>query len=413
MAYGNGHANGVEHPLALVALNVPRPIDIRPRPWVYGHLLLRGAVTLLVAPGGTGKTAVTTAITLACATGRSLLGSTPLRQLTLVNVALEESEEEMQRRFAAAMMHFSVEQEDIRGRILVHDARKSGFMLADIDPDTGQPHRLPAAGQLIDALRDLGCDVLTVDPLALCHGLEENNNVHMAFLIRLFNEIALTLDCAVLLVHHTRKGAAAGDPDGIRGAGALINHARIAVGLMPMSEDEAATMAIEPYDRKRTVRLDDLKRNYSLKSADAVWYRLESIALGNLTQDYPFGDSVQVPNIWSPPSFQAVSIRRELADDILEAIDRGIIHADGSKDLYTQAPAAKNRAAHKLVVQLAAEQGQPISEKDARKLVNEWIANQVLLEKSYTSEKRREPANGLIVNKRKRPAKDTLEIVPD
>lgn len=402
MALVNGHLNGEAGPVALKVLDIIPAENIRPRPWIYGHLLLRGAVTLLVAPGGTGKTALTTAITLACASGKDLMAAKPHRPLTVVNIALEESEEEMQRRFAAALLHFEVHPDDITGRVLVHDARESGFQIAVVDPDTGQPARLPAFDAFKESLRFVSCDVLTIDPLALCHGLEENNNAHMAFLIRLFNEIALMLDCAVLIVHHTRKGAIAGDPDGIRGAGALINHARIAIGLMPMDDDEASKLNVLSLDRKRTLRLDDLKRNYSPKGSDAIWFQLESVPLGNATPDYPFGDSVQVPVLWSAPLAKSVKVSPELAVAIIDTIGAGISNEHGP-ERYSVAPAAKTRAAFKVAIKVAAEMGQPINEQDAKKLVNDMVRDQLLLEETYYSKARRADNIGLVINERKRP----------
>lgn len=403
MAWGNGQLNGEDAPVALTALQLLDPQTIRPRPWIYGHLLLRGAVTLLVAPGGTGKTALTTAITLACASGKDLMAAKPHRAMTVVNIALEESQEEMQRRFAAAIIHFDLDADDLAGRVLVHDARQSGFLIASIDPGTGQPQRLPEFDAFKESLRFVSCDVLTVDPLALCHGLDENQNAHMAFLIRLFNEIALLLDCAVLIVHHTRKGAIAGDPDGIRGAGALINHARIAVGLMPMDDLEAEKLNVLPLDRKRTLRLDDLKRNYSPKGTDAIWFQLESVPLGNATPDYPFGDSVQVPVLWSAPLKKAVKIAPDLAIAIIDTIGAGIANEQGP-ERYSAAPAAKTRAAYKVAIKISAQMGLPISEQDAKKLVNGWVQDQVLLEETYYSKSRRADSIGLVINERKRPS---------
>src|SRR5689334_11150647 len=91
--------------LPLRPFTIPSPRDIRPRPWVFGYWFMRGAVTLIAAPGGTGKTSLLTTAILSCATGRDLLGVKPLKPMRVAVLGLEEGREEMSRRFAAAVMH--------------------------------------------------------------------------------------------------------------------------------------------------------------------------------------------------------------------------------------------------------------------------------------------------------------------
>lgn len=52
----------------------PAAHTIRQRPWLYGRQLVRGTVSVIVAPGATGKSALTVGMALALTTGRSLLG---------------------------------------------------------------------------------------------------------------------------------------------------------------------------------------------------------------------------------------------------------------------------------------------------------------------------------------------------
>lgn len=382
---------------------IPAPETIRPRPWIYGHQLMRGAVTILAAPGGTGKTALTTGVIMACATGRELLDVTPLRQLTCVFLGLEESEDEMKRRFAAAMIHYDVTPDQFRGRLFTLDGRKFALTLAKHD-DAGHPVRTADVELLKAKMRELAGDLLVVDPLALCHGLTENNNDEMAFLTRIFTEIAQELDCAILVVHHTRKGAQAGDPDAIRGAGALVNHARIALGLTPMSEDEAAKFNVDAHDRRRTIRLDDLKRNYSPKAGEESWIRLESIRLHNSTNDYPYGDSVQVAANWSTPIQKADPIAPDVMNEILDTIEAGIPAPKGA-ERYSSAPNASGRAAFQAVMKVCQARGLSMNESAARKLVNDIVRSDkpLVSERPYYSLNERKTVRGLEVNQVNRP----------
>ena len=55
---GGRHVDGenvVRLPLRATRARLPDPSSIPPRPWLYGTYLMRGFVSLLVSPGGVGK----------------------------------------------------------------------------------------------------------------------------------------------------------------------------------------------------------------------------------------------------------------------------------------------------------------------------------------------------------------------
>jgi hypothetical protein len=378
------------------------PDSIRPRPWLFGYWLMRGAVTLIAAPGGTGKTALVTSAILSCATGRDLLGIKPLRELTVAFLGLEESCEEMHRRFKAAMMQHGIEPKDFEGRVYYLDGRTYGFSAASMTSD-GNVAIGPDMAKLSALLLTIGADILAADPLALAHSAPENDNNAMARVISYFSALGATCDCAVLLIHHTRKGAQAGDPDGIRGAGALINHARVAIGLSPPSDADREALDIPEEDAKRLVRIDDLKMNYSVKSTQAKWLELTSVGLDNRTAEYPFGDSVQVPLPWVPP-VKAGAFSKGIANLALDLIEAGIMAPKGP-ERYSAAPNAGGRAAYKAVQGVMRDHGQQMSDKEARQIVNGWLACDppILKERPYWSENERKERIGLYVQKSARP----------
>ena len=69
---GTEHAQQDKPPLVLHAARLPDPKTIPPRQWLYGTQLIRGFVSVLVAPGGTGKSAYAMAMVLALVAGRPL-----------------------------------------------------------------------------------------------------------------------------------------------------------------------------------------------------------------------------------------------------------------------------------------------------------------------------------------------------
>jgi hypothetical protein len=384
-------------PLPLNTLIVPAAKTIPPRPWLYGYWLMRGAVTLLAAPGGTGKTSLITTTMLACATGRNLLGEQPLKPLVVAFLGLEESEQEMHRRFAAAMIKYEIGPDDIGDRIGYLDGRACGFKAATSDA-SGAVHMTADLRDLIGLLMMSKCDVLVADPLALTHSSQENDNTAMAQVMSYFAAVAVECNIGVLLIHHTRKGAMAGDVDSIRGAGALVNHARIAIGLAPMSNDEREQMNIPKDEARSLVRIDDLKFNYSARSADARWVKLESVHLDNGNEIYEHGDSVQVPVNWTPPR---TGLTDQVANRILDALDAGI-EVDGAVERFTLRREG-DRQAFDVAERILIEEGAEMSEKQIASLLKGWERNNVIQVMDYPSPGQRRPRKGIFVNNANRP----------
>ena len=94
-----------------------------PRPWLYGHKLLRGHVTLTVATGGAAKSMLTMTEAAAMASGRKLLHITPPWPLTVLCMNLEDTEDEMARRFYCVCEHFGIPDEALGDRLHMHSAR--------------------------------------------------------------------------------------------------------------------------------------------------------------------------------------------------------------------------------------------------------------------------------------------------
>src|SRR4029079_10737486 len=115
-----------------------------------------------------------------------------------------------------------------------------------------------------------------------------------------WRRIARATNCAVLLVHHVRKGTADGI-DAARGAKAVTDRARVGLLMTTMSPEEAQEFGISDDDRLSYVRLDDAKRNMAPASKGRRFH-LRSVSLGN-THDplYPNGDSVGAIVPWHPP----------------------------------------------------------------------------------------------------------------
>jgi hypothetical protein len=218
--------------------------------------------------------------------------------------------------------------------------------------------------------------------------------VAVDFVAQILTRLAENENVAVHVSHHFRKGTGQpGDIDSARGARSLIDAARIATTMQPMTSGEAKTFGVSEDERRRLVRLDDGKANLAPLSA-ARWFRLASVNIGNATPEYPDGDDLQVVEAWTPPDAWA-GLSINVLNRTLDEIDRGL----PNEERYSDAAAAKDRAAWKVVQRHAPEK----TDKQCREVIAIWVKNRVLQIVEYRSQAERKLVQGLKVNPLERP----------
>ena len=112
-------AGQTEAPFALKATPYrwPDPASLPTRQWLLGHWLLRGEVTAIIAPGGTGKSTISTAIALSLASGQPLLGKPlPRGPVSAWIYNLEDGPDELERQVSAACTFHAVGSDDCADR---------------------------------------------------------------------------------------------------------------------------------------------------------------------------------------------------------------------------------------------------------------------------------------------------------
>src|SRR4029077_13110678 len=114
----------------------------------------------------------------------------------------------------------------------------------------------PDEQALIEQITQNHIGVVVCDPFAESHSLEENSNPHMVKAAAAWRRVARATGCAVLLVHHVRKGDAT-SIDAARGAKALTDSARVGLLLTTMPTKEGEAFGVGPDDCWQYVRLDD------------------------------------------------------------------------------------------------------------------------------------------------------------
>jgi hypothetical protein len=303
------------------------------RRWLYGPYLIRGEVTVIAAPGGVGKTALTTGIATAIAVGVVLLDDKIWgTDLKVLSINGEDSKAEVTRRmwaFTRAHVNKIAEQPPEHFYVLgADDERVQQLSLLQTNERNASTLDMRGFQILESDLDKIHPDVVMLDPLvAFCGGGNMNDNAVMAQVMRLLKFLATKRDCAILIVHHTRKGGERGDQESIANAASIVNLARCALMPVPMTKEEATELGVLPSERGRYFRLVNAKPNFTPKSEDSPWYQLHSVPLPNAEPPvYPHGDNVQAVarvNLPLPKTAAEAADDQKIQRAILELADRG------------------------------------------------------------------------------------------
>ena len=276
------------------------PASIPQREWLYGRLLLRKFVSATISPGGIGKSSLIVAEALAMASGKDLLGVTPDECLRVWVWNLEDPLEETQRKIQAAALHYELGPGDIGDRLMVDSGREQKLVIATTTRD-GAVIVQPVVDSLVDEIIKHKIDVLVVDPFVSCHEVAENDNSAMDMIIKEWGRVAERGNCAVHLIHHTRKPLGAeGETttESSRGASSQTDGCRVVRPINRMTEKEATAAGVE--NRRLYFRTLHDKANLQPPVEKSDWYKLESVELGNGPMGLP-GDSIGVVTKWAMP----------------------------------------------------------------------------------------------------------------
>lgn len=292
-------------PFAPVAL--VNPSVIPPRRWLYGRSYIAGFLSMLVAPGGAGKSALAVGEAVAMASGRELLsGEQPVRPLRVWFHNAEDDVTEMRRRLAATLMHFGLTHADLNDNLFFTSGRELKLQLARTGRDG--PEIVPGVVDvLVERLVADKIDVLILDPLGALHTLPENSNEAANLLLGALREVAHRADVALMILHHAGKAAAtdmdAAGAGASRGASAFVDAARDVRQLVRMTDKDAARFGIADTDRRDYLRVENGKANLS-RAEGGRWLRLAGVPLGNGMGLWPRGDTIGVAERWTPPTAQ-------------------------------------------------------------------------------------------------------------
>lgn len=289
------------------------PATIPPRRWIIDRLLLGGTVTVLTAPGGSGKTTFTIGLALSIATGRPILGMTVCEPGNVWVWNLEDDLDELERSIGAARQHHSIEDAEIVGKLSVNSALDGSELCTATEGRDGMTLLEPVFDKISAEIKAKGVTVLIIDPFVSSHAVEENSNTKIDKIAKAWARVARSTGCGIILVHHTSKaGAGEVSSASARGASALTSAARGVLVINKMSADAARAVGVPDSDRWRYFSVQDDKHSRA-PAEQARWFEIVPVELAN-------GDSVGVASLWEvPPDVPLYSPEDVLAVQALSA----------------------------------------------------------------------------------------------
>lgn len=278
--------------------------------------LRRGTVGALISPGGVGKSFWVLGVAVAIASGIDFCGL-GLAGGKVVVFSAEDAEDEAVQRLRAIVAHctepVSLAQFDFRDCL-------------GLNIDVMVPEWLDA---MIDAGK--GARLIVLDTLSRFHNLDENDARDMKRLMAVLERLAAGTQASVLYLHHTSKMAAlstaGASQQAARGSTVLVDNARWAAFLAPMTESEARRFNVPVAHRDQYVRWNISKQNYGAAIPDR-WYQrteggalrpvqLNSLHVSENVQIQMTEASAPLPEATAPRSVEAGPVGGAPADTIL------------------------------------------------------------------------------------------------
>jgi hypothetical protein len=339
------------------ALTLPR------REWVYGYDYIKKYISVTASAGGIGKTSAIIVEALAIATGKPLLGTAVKQQTNVWVINLEDPMSEMQMRTIAAMQHYGLTPDDIKGRLFMDGEDTMEITLAAENRD-GLITNDDMLAAMIRVIKQNKIGVVILDPFVSAHLVNENNNGSVQAVVAMLRKLARDTNSSVQLVHHIRKGN--GDDatiDSVRGAGSLIGAARAARVINRITPDDAIALGVDEHEALGIFRVDDGKANLAPPSDKAVYRRMQSVEIAN-------GEHIGVATEFKLPDlFDGVTTKN------LYNVQRTIGKAEEADHAYRANAQADNWVGKAVAEELKLDLGKPNHVAKTKAIIKQWISS--------------------------------------
>ena len=204
------------------------------REWVFNHTLARDYVTVVASPGGAGKSLFAVGLIASLVTGVPIFPAfQPVGRQNVLYLSGEDDECEVRRRLAAySDAHFRSE-EYLHRAVQERLHLVAGYSRQFIVQTANQGYtESPYYESILAEVKRKRPALIIIDTLRKHLGpYSENDNAIVGHLLELCARLARTAHAAVLVLHHSNKGAADQEQSrqqDARGASAVIDEARSA-----------------------------------------------------------------------------------------------------------------------------------------------------------------------------------------
>ena len=355
------------HTLKATPYSWIEPEKIPRRDFVYGKHLIRKFVSATIAPGGVGKSSLIVTEALAMTSGADLLGVQPTGRSRVWLWNLEDPAEEIARHIQATAKHYQLGVQDIEGHLFADSGRDQRLVIATTDRN-GTSIVQPVIEDLVAQIVERGIDVLVIDPFVSSHEVPENDNGAMDRIVKEWGRVAQRGNCAVELVHHSRKNASGETEitvESSRGGKALTDGCRSVRVLNRMSKEEGENAGVENARVHFRTYID--KSNLAPPAETSTWFKLESVDLGN-SPTGGFGDSIGVVIPWKWPDLLADVSVTNLRD----------VQTVISKGRYRASPQAADWAGKAVAEAMHLDLDKPADRRKTANLLKVWTASGAL-----------------------------------
>ncbi len=251
---------------SLQPLDLSKMMSTEPQPFDFVLPgLLGSTVGLLFSAGGIGKSSFILQASIQVASGRDLLGLGSLPRGRVVLFSGEDGPQPLHHRIYALARHYSF------------SPNESEYILDKLTI-------IPTVGVSVDLLSPVhqswlrshltGCRLAVFDTLTRFHLVDENSAADAKMVMATLERLAFDSGCAIVFLHHVSKSSAtaglADQQQSARGSSVFVDNARWASFVLPMSVDDAERFNVSPVDRKKFIRWNIAKQNYSSPISD-VW----------------------------------------------------------------------------------------------------------------------------------------------
>jgi len=339
------------------ALTLPR------REWVYGYDYIKKYISVTASAGGIGKTSAIIVEALAISTGRDLMGVRVKEQCNTWVINLEDPISELQMRTIAAMQHYGITPDDIKGKLFMDGEDTMQITLAAEGRD-GLIQNDELLAFMIRKIKENRIGVVILDPFISAHLVNENNNGSIQAVVSMLRKLARDTNSSVQLVHHIRKGNGSDEAnvDSIRGAGSLISAARAARVINRISPEDAMALGVDENEALGIFRQDDGKANLAPPSDKATYRKMISVEIAN-------GEHIGVATEFKLPDLFDGVTTKDLYD-----VQRAVGKAEDEGKAYRADIRAKGWIGNAVAEQLDLDTDKPGDKAKAKAIAKKWIS---------------------------------------